>query len=117
MDILEKIMNTALEFKHTRQVIFDFQYLDDETQGKRLILNCRKSEVKEISYHTLNKHLSKEDYYLPEKMIDDIIVESFLRYKNYQNEELFLNKAYIKDTNGNITELFKNTALTYAHAI
>lgn len=117
MEILEKLMDEALNFKHTRQVIFDFIHLDEDTVGKRLIFNCRKSEVNEISMWNLSKEKQKESYYLTPKMIHEEIINSFLNYKNYEDEELFLNRAYYKDTNGNIKEIYKNPSVEYKHSI
>ena len=114
MEILEKLMDNALEFRHTRQVIFDFMDLEKSTKGKRLIFSCRKSEVNEISMWDLSEEKEREIYYLKPKMINDAVIESFLRYKNYQQEELFLNKAYYKDTNGNLKEIYKNPAVNLA---
>lgn len=111
MEILEKLMDNALEFKHTRQVIFDFMNLEKSSEGKRLVFNCRKSEVQEISMWNLSEDKEKEVYFLKPKMITDEVVESFLKYNTYQKEELFLNKAYYKDTNGNLREIYKNPAV------
>lgn len=111
MEILEKLMDNALEYKHTKQVIFDFMDLEDSTKGRRLIFNCRKGEVNEISMWKLSEEKEKEIYYLKPKMINDAVIESFLKYKTYQKEELFLNKAYYKDMNGNLVETYKNPAV------
>jgi hypothetical protein len=114
MEILEKLMDKALEFKHTRQIIFDFMNLEKSTKGKRLIFNCRKKEINEISILELSDEKEKEVYYFTPKMINEAVIESFLKYKNYQAEELFLNKAYFKDTNGNLREIYKNPAVNVA---
>jgi len=117
MEILEKLMDNALDFKHTRQVIFDFVDLDKEENGKRLVFNCRKSEIKEISMWELSEETKKESYFLTEKMINQDIVDSFLNYKNYEKEELLLNRAYYRDTNNNVVEIYKNPVVEYAHAV
>ena len=108
MEILEKLMDNALDFKHTRQVIFDFVEYDQEEIGQRLVFNCRKSEIKEISMWELSNQEKKERYFLTEKMITDDIVDSFLKYKNYEKQALLLSRAYYKDTQGNIVEMYKN---------
>jgi hypothetical protein len=117
MEILEKLMDNALDFKHTRQVIFDFVDLETEELGKRLIFNCRKSEIKEISMWDLIQEERKEKYFLTEKMITEDIVDSFLNYKTYEKEELFLNRAYYRDDNNNVVELYKNPVVDYAHVV
>jgi hypothetical protein len=111
MEILEKLMDNALEFKHTRQIIFDFMSLEESEEGRRLVFNCRKSKINEISMRNLSKDKEKEVYFLEPKMITSEVVESFLKYDTYEKEELFLNKAYYKDTNGNLREIYKNPAV------
>jgi hypothetical protein len=117
MEILEKLMDNALDFKHTRQVIFDFIEYNQETLGKRLIFNCRKSEIKEISMWELSNQEKKEKYFLTEKMIDDNIVSSFLQYTTYEKEALLLSRAYYKDDNGNIVEMYKNSLSEESNAL
>jgi len=106
MEILEKLMDIALDFKHTRQVVFEFESYEEEGLLKKLIFNCRKREVKEISMWEISDNYKKEKYFLTEKMIDDDIVNSFLKYSSYKGEYLLLNKAYYKDSNGNNRQLY-----------
>ena len=80
MEILEKLMDNALEFKHTRQIIFDFMSLEESEEGRRLVFNCRKSKINEISMRNLSKDKEKEVYFLEPKMITSEVVESFLKY-------------------------------------